>query len=111
VADILRGEVYWADLSPTRGREQSGLRPVLVLSHDVLNRRSGTVIALAITSREQRAGYPLTHRLRSGGLPKDSWAKMSQVRTLSAERLRDRIGVVADGEVSEIVEGLIELIS
>jgi len=103
--------VYWADLSPTRGREQSGLRPVLVLSHDVLNRRSGTVIALAITSREQRAGYPLTHRLRSGGLPKDSWVKMSQVRTLSAERLRDRIGVVADAEVSEIVEGLIELIS
>jgi len=103
--------VYWADLSPTRGREQSGLRPVLVLSHDVLNRRSGTVIALAITSREQRAGYPLTHRLRSGGLPKDSWVKMSQVRTLSAERLRDRIGVVADEEVSEIVEGLIELIS
>jgi len=84
---------------------------VLVLSHDVLNRRSGTVIALAITSREQRAGYPLTHRLRSGGLPKDSWVKMSQVRTLSAERLRDRIGVVADEEVSEIVEGLIELIS
>jgi len=111
VADILRGEVYGADLSPTRGREQSGLRPVLVLSHDVLNRRSGTVIALAITSREQRAGYPLTHRLRSGGLPKDSWVKMSQVRTLSAERLRDRIGVVADEEVSEIVEGLIELIS
>jgi len=111
VADILRGEVYWADLSPTRGREQSGLRPVLVLSHDVLNRRSGTVIALAVTSREQRAGYPLTHRLRSGGLPKDSWVKMSQVRTLSAERLRDRVGVVADEEVSEIVEGLIELIS
>lgn len=111
MADILRGEVYWADLSPTRGREQSGLRPVLVLSHDVLNRRSGTVIALAVTSREQRAGYPLTHRLRSGGLPKDSWVKMSQVRTLSAERLRDRVGVVADEEVSEIVEGLIELIS
>ena len=103
--------MYWADLSPTRGREQSGLRPVLVLSHDVLNRRSGTVIALAVTSREQRAGYPLTHRLRSGGLPKDSWVKMSQVRTLSAERLRDRVGVVADEEVSEIVEGLIELIS
>ena len=111
MADILRGEVYWADLSPTRGREQSGLRPVLVLSHDLLNRRSGTVIALAVTSREQRAGYPLTHRLRSGGLPKDSWVKMSQVRTLSAERLRDRVGVVADEEVSEIVEGLIELIS
>lgn len=110
MADILRGEVYWADLSPTRGREQGGLRPVLVISHDILNRRSGTVIALAVTSREQRAGYPLTLRLSSGGLPKDSWVKMSQVRTLSTERLRDRIGVIADGEMAEIVEGLIELI-
>jgi mRNA interferase MazF len=111
MADILRGEVYWADLSPTRGREQAGLRPVLVISHGTLNRRSGTVIALAVTSREQRAGYPLTHRLASGGLPKDSWVKMSQVRTLSTERLSDRIGVVADDEITEIVEGLIELIA
>jgi mRNA interferase MazF len=102
--------VYWADLSPTLGREQGALRPVLVISHDVLNRRSGTVIALAITSQEQRAGYPLTHKLQSGGLPKDSWVKMSQVRTLSTERLGKRIGAVADDELSEIIEGLIELI-
>jgi len=111
MANVLRGEVYWADLSQTRGREQGGLRPVLIISHDILNRRSGTVIALAITSREQRAGYPLTQRLASGGLPKDSWVKMSQVRTLSTERLSDRIGVIADGEITEIVEGLIELIA
>jgi mRNA interferase MazF len=93
------------------GHEQSGLRPVLVISHDVLNRRSGTVIALAITSQAQRAGYPLTHKLHSGGLPKDSWVKMTQVRTLSTERLRARIGVVADEELAEVVEGLVELIA
>jgi mRNA interferase MazF len=83
----------------------------LVISHDPANRRSGTVIALVITSREQRAGYPFSHKLHTGDLPKTSWVKMTQVRTLSAERLRDRIGAVADDELSEIVEGFIELIA
>jgi mRNA interferase MazF len=111
MAGVLRGEVYWADLTATRGPEQAGLRPVLVISHDIFNRRSATVIALAITSKEQHAGYPLTHKLSSGGLPKESWVKMSQVRTLSTERLGDRVGAVADAELAEIVEGLIELVS
>lgn len=50
MAGILRGEIRWANLSSTRGREQTGLRPVLIASHDVFNERSGTVIAIAITS-------------------------------------------------------------
>lgn len=111
MAGILRGEIYWADLNPVRGREQAGLRPVLAISHDIVNERSGTVIVLAITSKRQRAGYPLTHMLRSGNLPKDSWVKMSQVRTVSVERLGERVGRVADEELAEIVEGLIELIA
>jgi mRNA interferase MazF len=106
-----RGEVYWADLSPVRGREQASLRPVLILSHDVLNERSGTVIALAITSQEQRAGFPLVHKLESGGLPRESWVKMSQVRTISVERLGQRIGAVEPRELAQVVEGLIELIA
>lgn len=52
MARILRGDIYWANLDPTRGHEQSGLRPVLVLSQDVFNDRSGTVIAVALTSQE-----------------------------------------------------------
>ena len=65
MARILRGEIRWADLNRIRGREQAGLRPVLVLSHDVFNERSGTVIAVALTSQPQRAGFPLTHELKS----------------------------------------------
>ena len=60
MARILRGEVYWADLNPVRGREQAGLRPVFILSHDLFNRKSETVIAMAITSQAQKAGFPLT---------------------------------------------------
>ncbi|HXV82531.1 MAG TPA: type II toxin-antitoxin system PemK/MazF family toxin, partial [Candidatus Binatia bacterium] len=51
MARILRGEIRWADLNPVRGREQAGQRPVLILSQDVFNERSGTVIAVALTSQ------------------------------------------------------------
>jgi mRNA interferase MazF len=53
-------EIRWADLNPTRGTARSGQRPVLILSHDVFNERSGTVIAVALTSQPPRAGFPLT---------------------------------------------------
>lgn len=63
MARILRGEIYWADLDPTKGREQAGQRPVLILSQEIFNERSGTVIAMALTSQPQRAGFPLTLEL------------------------------------------------
>jgi mRNA interferase MazF len=103
--------VRWADLNPVRGHEQAGARPVLVLSHDVFNERSGTVIAVALTSQEPRAGYPLTLELRSAKLPKRSWVKTGQVRTLSTERIGRRLGRVAEEELAAVVEGLFELIS
>jgi len=83
----LRGEIRWADLNPVPGREQAGLRPVLILSQDIFNERSGTVIVMAITSQPQRAGFPLTLELKSGILPKPSWVKISQIRTLSVQRI------------------------
>jgi mRNA interferase MazF len=110
MAQILRGEIRWADLNPVRGREQAGLRPVLILSQDVFNERSGTVIAVAITSQPQRAGFPLTLELESGNLPKRSWVKISQIRTLSVERIGKRIGIVSPEELVQIIEGLNEII-
>src|SRR5437868_12441526 len=99
MARILRGEVRWADLNPVRGHEQAGQRPVVILSHDVFNDRSGTVIAVAITSQQPRAGFPLTHEITSARLPKRSWVKISQIRTLSVERLGRRIGRIAPEEI------------
>ncbi len=92
MARLLRGEIRWADLNPTRGHEQAGMRPVLILSHDVFNERSGTVIAIAITSQMQKAEFPLSLELKSGELPKRSWAKISQIRTLSTESVTRRTG-------------------
>jgi mRNA interferase MazF len=110
VARILRGEIRWADLTPTRGREQAGLRPVLVLSHDVFNERSGTVIAVAITSQPQRAGFPLTLELTGLRLPKPSWVKISQIRTLAVERVGKRLGRATAEQVARVVEGLNEIV-
>jgi mRNA interferase MazF len=110
VARILRGDIRWADLNPTRGHEQAGLRPVIVLSHDIFNERSGTVIAMAITSQPQRAGFPLTLELHSEDLPKCSWVKISQIRTLSVERIGKRLGRTSPEEMTQLVEGLNEII-
>ncbi len=111
MAGILRGEIRWADLNPTRGREQAGLRPVLILSHDIFNERSGTVIAVAITSQSQKAGFPLTLELKSGNLPKQSWAKIGQIRTLSIERIGKLIGKTSQEELIQVIEGLNEIIA
>ncbi|MEE8328895.1 MAG: type II toxin-antitoxin system PemK/MazF family toxin [Thermodesulfovibrionia bacterium] len=110
MARILRGEIRWADLNPVRGHEQAGLRPVLILSHDIFNERSGTVIAMALTSQPQRAGFPLTLELKEGKLPKRSWVKMSQIRTLSMERIGKKLGRVSLEELIQVVEGLNEII-
>jgi len=111
VAGILRGEIRWANLNPGMGHEQTGLRPVLILSHDVFNENSGTVIAVAITSQPQKASFPLSLRIKTGDLPKQSWVKISQVRTLSTERLGNIIGELSAEELSQVIDGLNEIIN
>ena len=110
MASILRGDVYWADLNPVRGREQAGLRPVLVLSNELFNKRSKTAIVMAITSQPQRAGFPLTIQLPENTMLKASWLKVSQIRTISVERLGKRIASVQAETVTEALDGLLELI-
>jgi mRNA interferase MazF len=104
------GEIRWAELNPVRGNEQAGLRPVLILSHDVFNERSGTVIAVALTSQPQRAEFPLTLELQSRDLPKKSWVKISQIRTLAVERIGPRLGKVSLEELTQVIDGLTEII-
>ena len=110
MARILRGAVHWADLNPTRGHEQSGRRPVLILSADVFNDRSGTVIAVALTTRPARAGFPLTLQVGPGQLPTGAWIKVSQIRALSVERIGRKLGAVSPEEVARVIEGLNEIL-
>lgn len=111
MARILRGEIRWADLNPVRGHEQAGHRLVLILSHDVFNERSGTVIAMAMTSKEPRAGFPLTLESRAAGLTKRSWIRISQIRTLSVERIGKKLAHSSDDELARVNEGLNEIIA
>jgi mRNA interferase MazF len=106
MARILRGEVRWACLDPVLGREQAGRRLVLVLSQDVFNQRSGAVIAVALTSQPQRAGSPLTLELQSAALPTSTWARISQIRTLSVERIGSCLARVSPEELDQVVERL-----
>ena len=110
MAGILRGDIYWADLEPTIGNEQAGRRPVLVLSNDIFNDRSGTVIAFAVTSQKPRAPFPLTVALSNRDLPKRSWIKIGQVRTLATERLGKKIGCASNEDLASIIDGLNEII-
>lgn len=110
MARILRGEIRWADLNPTKGREQTGVRPVLILSHELFNERSQTVIAAALTSQPQRTGFPLTLEINAAGLPKRSWIKISQIRTLSTERIGNLIARASAQDLSQVIEGLNEII-
>lgn len=110
MAAILRGAIHWADLDPARGHEQAGSRPVLILSHDVFNERSGTVIAMAITSQPQAAGYPLTFELLRPVRSRKAWVKVSQVRTLSTTRIGRQVGRVSPEELAQVIEGLGEII-
>src|SRR2546423_14480576 len=110
MARILRGEVRWADLNPVRGHEQSGRRPVLILSHDVFNARSGTVIAIALTSHPQKAGFPLTMELKVTELGKPAWAKISQIRTLSVERIGKRLARIPPAGLTKKIAGLVAIL-
>lgn len=109
MARILRGEIRWADLNPVKGHEQGGKRPVLIISQDVFNQRSGTVIAMAITSQPQMAGFPLTLEILSVKLPKRSWVKISQIRTLSTERIGRKVGFISPEELSDVIAGFNEI--
>ena len=110
MAALLRGDIVWADLNPVRGSEQAGLRPVLILSADVFNRHSGTVVAVALTSQPPRAGFPLTLPLSDPRLPKKFWGKIGQVRTLSTERLGKRLARATPDELEQVLEGLNEIL-
>lgn len=110
MAKILRGDIFWANLNPTIGNEQAVLRPILIISADIFNERSGTVIGLAITSQPQKAGFPLTYELSTSNLPKKSWVKIKQVRTLSVKRIAEYIRHINPENMNVIIDGLNEII-
>lgn len=108
---ILRGGIYWANLEPTVGTEQQGTRPVLIISIGSFNQNSQSAIAFAITSKKPKVKYPLICELPEDLSPKKSWVKMSQIRTLSIQRLGKKIAQLEEEELSKILAGFNRLCS
>ena len=90
---ILRGEIYFADLSPVIGSEQGGCRPVLIIQNDMGNKHSPTVICAAITSKMNKAKLPTHVELDSSKyeMVKDSVILLEQLRTIDKKRLKDKV--------------------
>ena len=104
---IKRGQIYYADLSPVKGSEQGGHRPVLIIQNDIGNRYAPTVIAAIITSRHTKAKLPTHIWLNEEcGLPKESMVECEQVRTIDKSRLKDFMGAVSNEVMAEIDKGL-----
>lgn len=105
---IKRGEVYFADLSPVKGSEQGGIRPVLVVQNDVGNKYSPTIIAAAITSKLEKAKLPTHIELgEENGLPKNSIVLLEQIRTLDKRRLKERVCELSSIKMAEINQALL----
>ena len=105
---VKRGEIYYPDLSPFVGSEQGGIRPVLIVQNDVGNKHSPTVIAAAITSKQEKTKLP-THisvQATSCGLAKDSVVLLEQVRTLDKRRLKERMGELDSSSMSQVNDAL-----
>ncbi|MEG1781969.1 MAG: type II toxin-antitoxin system PemK/MazF family toxin [Oscillospiraceae bacterium] len=106
--EIKRGEVYYADLSPVVGCEQGGTRPVVIVQNDVGNKHSPTVIAAAITSKQDKSTLPthITIRGESCGLSKDSVVLLEQIRTIDKQRLREKTGKLETDDLEKINQAL-----
>ena len=91
--DILRGDIYYADLSPVIGSEQGGIRPILIVQNDIGNKYSPTVIGVAITSQLSKAKIPTHVEIGTCGglLEKDSVILLEQIRTVDKQRLKEKI--------------------
>jgi mRNA interferase MazF len=108
---VKRGEVYWADLRPRSGSEQTGRRPVIVFSHDAFNQAPGwrSIIVVPVSTSAAQAKRGLTAVLLSpgaGGLAQESVALCHQVTTLDRNKLTQRIGELAPSQLRQVEVGL-----
>lgn len=106
--NIRRGDVFLADLSPVKGSEQGGTRPVLVIQNDIGNRFSPTVIVAAITAQIQKAKLP-THveiDAKRHGFDRDSVVLLEQIRTIDKQRLIERITRLDDEMMAQVDDSM-----
>ena len=103
----LRGEVWMVDLDPTRGHEQAGSRPALVVSHDTFNQGpAGLVIVVPVTSRDKGVRSHVRIEPPEGGLRTPSFIKCEDVRSVTVSRLTRRLGTVSQATLQAVATRL-----
>ncbi len=108
MAEIKRGDILWADLEPSKGSEQGGIRPVLIIQNDVFNIYSPTTIIAPLTSKIYTKEYPQNVQFFSpfSGLKKESTILLNQIRTIDKRRLAKKIGVLPYELMKEVDKAL-----
>lgn len=104
--NVMRGEVYYADLSPVIGSEQGGYRPVLVVQNNKGNKYSTTVIVAPVSSKIMKNPLPTHVLIELDGLQKKSVVLLEQLRTIDKKRIKERVGKVSDGLMYQINEAM-----
>lgn len=105
IRKVIKGEIYYADLSPVIGSEQGGLRPVLVIQNDIGNKYSPTTIVCVLTSKTNKAKVPTHVYLgKRFGLEKESFALLEQIRTIDKERLKQKLGTIDDSKFMKSID-------
>ena len=107
-ADIKRGDIFYADLSPVVGSEQGGMRPVLIVQNNVGNHYSPTVIVAAITAKVQKAKMPTHVNINAAhtAIEKNSVVLLEQIRTIDKQRLKDRVTHLDDQTMRRVDNAL-----
>jgi mRNA interferase MazF len=106
---IRQGELYWLHFGAAEGSAPAGRRPALVVQHDRFNRSAiATAVVAAVTSNLRLEAMPGNVRLRQGegGLPRASVVNVSQIRTIDQTRLGDRLGVLGEAKMRDVLKGL-----
>jgi mRNA interferase MazF len=103
---LKRGEVWLANLDPTQGSEQAGVRPVIIFQNDIVSRFSTTTIAIPLTTNQRRASLPICMLIKQGdgGLSQDSVALCFQIRVLDKTRLIRRLGQLSAETITQLEE-------
>ena len=103
---LKRGDIYYADLSPVKGSEQGGYRPVLVIQNDIGNKHAPTTIVAVITSRHTKAKLPTHYWIKdeqgTSGLRCESMVELEQIRTIDKTRLKEFMGVLSEEEMKQV---------
>ncbi len=101
---LRRGDVWLADLNPTQGSEQSGIRPIIIFQNNIVSQFSTTTLAIPLTTNSRRAALPICMAISQGdgGLAQDSVALCFQMRVLNKTRLTRKLGQLRPETIAQL---------